>query len=57
MFKNEREKKVSRTEARTTRKCLLKRDPVTGKIYELLIQAAGNPNSHFLEAVDRFFSK
>lgn len=54
MFKNEREKKVSRTEARANRKCLPKHDPVTGKIYELLIQAAGNPNSHFLEAVDRF---
>ena len=38
MLKQEREEKASRKEARTNRKRLPKRDPVTREIYNLLIQ-------------------
>lgn len=43
MLKKDREEKVSRKEARANRKRLPKRDPVTRKIYDLLIQASGSP--------------
>ena len=42
-LKKEREDTVSRNKARANRKRLPKRDPVTRKIYDLLIQAAGGP--------------
>ena len=44
MLKQEREEKASRKEARTNRKRLPKRDPVTREIYNLLIQAVVSPN-------------
>ena len=43
MLKKEREEKVFRKEARTNRKRLPRRDPVTREIYKLLIQASGSP--------------
>ena len=43
MLKSEREEKVSRKKARANRKSLPRRDPVTRKIYNLLIQASGSP--------------
>ena len=43
MLKQERAEKTSRKEARTNRKRLPKREPVTREIYNLLIQAVGNP--------------
>ena len=44
MLKQEREEKASRKEARTNRKRLPKRDPVTREIYNFLIQAVVSPN-------------
>lgn len=43
MLKQEREEKASRKEARTNRKRLPKREPVTREIYNLLIQAVESP--------------
>lgn len=42
--KKEREEKVIRKEARANQKRLPKRQPITAKIYQLLMQAAGSPS-------------
>jgi integrase len=44
VLKKEREEKAARKEARANRKRLPKRQPITPKIYRLLIQAAGSPS-------------
>ena len=43
VLKKEREKRVIQKKARANRKRLPKRQPITAKIYELLMQAAGSP--------------
>ena len=43
VLKKEREEKIARKEARANRKRLPKRQPITPKIYRLLIQAAESP--------------
>ena len=44
ILKKEREEKAARKEARAKRKRLPRRDPITPRIYKLLLEAAGGPN-------------